>query len=60
MKKNLTKYIIALVFTPMLLLSCSEDFLNESDPNNQTSDTFGLMKLIFLEVFQLFIIRYVA
>ena len=33
MKKNFIKYIAALAVAPMLLSSCSDDFLNEIDPN---------------------------
>lgn len=40
MKTNLKKYISALVFVPMLLSSCSDDFLNEINPNNETPTTF--------------------
>lgn len=40
MKMNLKKYIIALVAAPMLLTSCSDSFLNEVNPNNQTPSTF--------------------
>ena len=32
MKKNFIKYIAALAVAPMLLSSCSDDFLNEIDP----------------------------
>lgn len=42
MKTNIKKYMIALAFTPMLLSSCSEDFLNEVNPNNQTPATFWI------------------
>ena len=35
MKKNFIKYIAALAVAPMLLSSCSDDFLNEIDPNRQ-------------------------
>ena len=31
MKKNFIKYIAALAVAPMLLSSCSDDFLNEID-----------------------------
>lgn len=37
---NLKKYITALVLAPMLMTSCSESFLNEVNPNNQTPSTF--------------------
>ena len=40
MKKNFIKYIAALAVAPMLLSSCSDDFLNEIDPNRQTPTTF--------------------
>lgn len=40
MKMNLKKYIIALAAAPMLLTSCSDSFLNEVNPNNQTPSTF--------------------
>ena len=40
MKKNFIKYIAALAVAPMLLSSCSDDFLNEIDPNRQTPPTF--------------------
>ena len=33
MKKNFIKYIAALAVAPMLLSFCSDDFLNEIDPN---------------------------
>lgn len=41
MKMNIKKYIIALAAAPMLLTSCSDSFLNEVNPNNQTPSTFG-------------------
>lgn len=40
MKTNIKKYIALLVGIPMVLSSCSEDFLNELDPNHQTTPTF--------------------
>ena len=40
MKKNFIKYIAALAVAPMLLSSCSDDFLNEIDPNRQTPTPF--------------------
>ena len=40
MKKNFIKYICSLAVAPMLLSSCSDDFLNEIDPNRQTPTTF--------------------
>ena len=40
MKKSFIKYIAALAVAPMLLSSCSDDFLNEIDPNRQTPTTF--------------------
>lgn len=49
MKTNLKKYIISLAFAPLLLSSCSESFLEEINPNEQTPTTFwineeGVMK----------------
>lgn len=41
MKKNFIKYIAALAVAPMLLSSCSDDFLNEIDPNRQTRPLSG-------------------
>lgn len=40
MKTNFKKYITALLVTPLLFSSCSDDFLNEVDPNKETPNTF--------------------
>ena len=40
MKTKIKKYITALLLTPFLFSSCSEDFLNEVDPNRETPGTF--------------------
>lgn len=37
---NLKKYILALAFVPMMFTSCSDDFLDEVNPNKQTPPTF--------------------
>ena len=42
MKTNMKKYIAALAFAPVLLSSCSADFLNEVNPNEQTPATFWI------------------
>lgn len=40
MKTNFKIYIFAFALAPMLLSSCSEDFLDEVNPNQQTPATF--------------------
>ena len=40
MKMNIKKYIVSLALVPMLMTSCSDSFLNEVNPNNQTPSTF--------------------
>ena len=42
MKTNLKKYIISLAFAPLLLSSCSDSFLEEINPNEQTPSTFWI------------------
>lgn len=37
---NIKKYIVSLALVPMLMTSCSDSFLNEVNPNNQTPSTF--------------------
>ena len=41
MKKNFIKYIAALAVAPMLLSSCSDDFLNEIDLTVRLRPLFG-------------------
>lgn len=40
MKSNIKKYVIALALSPMLLSSCSDSFLEEVNPNEETEKTF--------------------
>ena len=40
MNMNFKKYIVSLAIVPMLMTSCSDSFLNEVNPNNQTPTTF--------------------
>ena len=40
MNMNFKKYIVSLAIVPMLMTSCSDSFLNEVNPNNQTPATF--------------------
>ncbi|WP_455671820.1 RagB/SusD family nutrient uptake outer membrane protein [Phocaeicola sp.] len=40
MKASIKKYIVALALSPMLLSSCSDSFLNEVNPNEETEQSF--------------------
>ncbi len=42
MKTGLKKYIIVLATAPLLFSSCSDSFLDEVNPNNQTPATFWI------------------
>lgn len=40
--KSIKKYLYALVFSPLLLTSCSDSFLEENNPNDQVPATFWI------------------
>lgn len=38
--KSIKKYLYALAFSPLLMTSCSDSFLQETNPNEETPDTY--------------------